>query len=241
MDVNDDTKLEDDLDWKGDHGLEPNWNMYYKYPSEEFVQSYRRDLELVEDTQDAVNESPRRHGLRKKAAENMANKGTSVKNKILEKSPELVINVGDVVLVPLVDEDRTKVDGGNLIGVVISTDKNKTTCRVAVKHGVLHKAYVYHALKLLPGTSNDIDLNDLREAFEDHGSLPKITERHAARLVSSVGGQGIVSCNCRSECNTNQCSCRKAGRLCSSRCHRNNHKCKNKQHAEDHGKKSNVS
>ena len=85
MDVNDDTKLEDDLDWKGDHGLEPNWNMYYKYPSEEFVQSYRRDLELVEDTQDAVNESPRREGLRKKAAENMAKKGASVKKKILEK------------------------------------------------------------------------------------------------------------------------------------------------------------
>jgi ribosomal protein S17 len=224
MDVNDDTKLEDDLDWKGDDGLENNWNMYYKYPSEDFVQSYRRDLQLVEDTQDAVNETPRREGLRKKAAENMAKKGASVKKKILEKSPELVINVGDVVLVPLDNVDRTKVDGGNLIGVVISTDKNKTTCRVAVKHGVLHKAYAYHALKLLPGTSNDIDLNDLREAFEDHGSLPKIAEREAARYVSSVGGQGMIHCNCRGEC--------------SSCCHKNNSRCKNKTAPEkgDDGK-----
>jgi hypothetical protein len=141
-----------------------------------------------------------------------------------------------VVLVPLDNVDRTKVDGGNLIGVVIFTDKNKTTCRVAVKNGVLQKAYAYHALKLLPGTSNDIDLNDLRGAFEDHGSLPKIAERQAARYVSSVGGQGIILCQCRSECKTNQCSCRKAGRLCTSRCHRNNHTCKNKQHVVDHGK-----
>jgi hypothetical protein len=53
MDVNDDTKLEDDLDWKGDDELENNWNMYCKYPLEDFVQSYRRDLELVKDTQEA--------------------------------------------------------------------------------------------------------------------------------------------------------------------------------------------
>mgnify|MGYP000990710496 FL=1 len=52
MDVNDDAKLEDDLSWKGDDGLENNWGMYYKYPSEEFVESYRRDLEMVEDTED---------------------------------------------------------------------------------------------------------------------------------------------------------------------------------------------
>jgi hypothetical protein len=109
---------------------------------------------------------------------------------------------------------------------------------VVVKNEVLQKAYVYYALKLLPGTSNDIDLNDLREAFEDHGSLPKIAEREAARYVSSVGGQGMIHCNCRGECTTNGCSCKKANRLCSSRCHKNNSRCKNKTAPEkgDDGK-----
>ena len=60
----------------------------------------------------------------------------------------------------------------------------------------------------------------------------KLTEREAARYVSSVGGQGIVSCNCRSDCTKQSCSCKKAKRLCSSRCHRNNNKCKNK-HDDD--------
>jgi hypothetical protein len=62
---------------------------------------------------------------------------------------------------------------------------------------------------------------------KDVPPVPKL-----ARYVSSVGGQGIVSCNCRSDCTKQSCSCKKAKRLCSSRCHRNNNKCKNK-HDDD--------
>jgi hypothetical protein len=84
-----------------------------------------------------------------------------------------------------------------------------------VAQGLLHRAYAYHALKLLPKTSNDIDLNNLWDAYENYRSLPRLTEREAARFVSSVGGQGIVNCNCRSDCTKNTCSCKKANRLCS--------------------------
>jgi len=134
--------------------------------------------------------------------------------------------------------DCTKVDPGNLIGVVVSTDKRHSTCRIAVKHGLLHRAYIYHAVKTVDPASNNMDLHDLRDAFDNWRSLPKLTERAAARFISSVGGQGMIHCMCRGECNTNSCSCKKAGRQCSSRCHRNNSRCKNK-HApeiEDDGK-----
>jgi hypothetical protein len=144
------------------------------------------------------------------------------------KSPQLLIKKGDVVLVPLDDVDRTKVDSGNLCGVAVSVNKLNSSCRVAVAQGLLHRAYAYHILKLLPTASNNIDLNNLRDAYENYRSLPRVTEREAARFVSSVGGQGIVHCNCRTDCTKNTCSCKKANRLCSSRCHRNNNKCKNK-------------
>ena len=166
------------------------------------------------------------------AAENMTKTANSMRSKLLTKSPQLLIKRGDVVLVPLDDVDRTKVDGGNLCGVVVSVNKLNSTCRVAVAQGLLHRAYVYHALKLLSEASNDIDLNNLRDAYDNYRSLPRLTEREAARYVSSVGGQGMVSCNCRGDCTKNSCSCKKANRLCSSRCHRNNNKCKNK-HDDD--------
>ena len=162
----------------------------------------------------------------------MAKKAESIRSKLLTKSPQLLTKKGDVVLVPLDDVDRTKVDGGNLCGVVVSINKVNSSCRVAVAHGLLHRAYVYHKLKVLPKASNDIDLNNLRDAYNNYRSLPKLTEREAARYVSSVGGQGIIHCNCRTDCTKNSCSCKKANRLCSSRCHRNNNKCKNK-HDDD--------
>jgi hypothetical protein len=183
---------------------------------------------MVAEETEAQAISPRRHNLRNKAADNMAKKAGSIRSKLLAKSPQLLIKKGDVVLVPLDDVDRTKVDGGNLCGVVVSVNKINSSCRVAVAQGLLHRAYAYHALKLLPEASNDIDLNNLRDAYENYLSLPRLTEREAARYVSSVGGQGIVHCNCRSDCTKNSCSCKKANRLCSSRCHRNNNKCKNK-------------
>jgi len=47
----------------------------------------------------------------------------------LKKSPTLVFKLGDVVLVPLDDVDCTKVDGANLLGVVVTINKLNATCR----------------------------------------------------------------------------------------------------------------
>ncbi len=176
------------------------------------------------ETQDV---SPRCHLLCKKATVNVQKKANSIMEKVLKKSPSQVFKLGDVVLIPLDDVDCTKVDGANLAGVVVLINKDKSTCRVAVKQGVLHCAYVYHVLKPVPEASNNLDAMDLRDAYENWSSLPKFTKREAARFILLVGGQGVIHCNCRSSCTTNSCSCKKAGRLCSSCCHRNSQCYKN--------------
>jgi hypothetical protein len=83
-----------------------------------------------------------------------------------------------------------------------------------------------------PEGINEVDFEDYDDDGYFTGDDLPVDEREAARYVSSVGGQGIVSCNCRSDCTKQSCSCKKAKRLCSSRCHRNNNKCKNK-HDDD--------
>ena len=141
--------------------------------------------------------------------------------------PSLVFKLRDVVLAPLDAVDCTKVDGSNLANVVVLINKSKSTCRVAVKEGLLHPAYVYHVLKPAPEASNNLEVMNLSKAYEDWRSLPKITEREEAHFISSVGGQGVIHCNCRASCTLNSCLCRKAGRLCTSHCHRNSKLCQN--------------
>ncbi len=228
LDMYDDTlKAQEDLDWGGDDGLSSLWGMYYKYPSKTFVNAVRRENEIANAEEEFHNVSPRCLGLRTKSNTNMQKKATSITAKITKKLPSLVFKLGDVVLVPLDAVNCTKVDGGNLAGVVVLINKSKSTCRVAVKEGLLHHAYVYHVLKPVAEASNNLEVMNLSEAHEDWRSLPKITEREAAHFISSVGGQGVIHCNCRASCTSNGCSCRKAGQLCTSRCHRNSKLCQN--------------
>ena len=82
-----------------------------------------------------------------------------------------------MVLVPLDDIDRTKVNAANITGVVVSMAKDKSTCRVAVKEGVLYRSYAYHSLRPVPPASNDRKLMDIKDAFINWRGLPRITER----------------------------------------------------------------
>ena len=227
LDMNERDKVDEDLELNGDDGLNNNWGMYFKTPSDEYVQSFIMSCEEVQQETENHKVSPRRALLRDKATANTLKKANAVTKNAIKKSPTSKITLGDVVLVPLDGVDRTKVDGGSLVGVIVSINKDKSTCRVAVKRGVLKRAYSHHNLRIVPEASNNRKVMDLEAAFIDWRSLPSITEREAARYVSSVGGQGMVKCNCKGECTSNSCACKKAGRLCSSRCHRNNKCCFN--------------
>ena len=105
--------------------------------------------------------SPRCLTLHNQATTNVCKKAQVFTSKLLEKQSELVFKLGDVELVPLDDVDRIKVDGGNLCGVVVAINMDKSTCRVVVKQGLLHPAYVYHALKPVPKVSNNLDVMEL--------------------------------------------------------------------------------
>jgi hypothetical protein len=110
-----------------------------------------------------------------------------------------VCEVGEVVHVPLKDMDKAKVDTGNLTGVIVQVDKGRSQARVAVKSGLLKSWYVYHRLGHVTGVGNNVELNELTNAFANWKTMPVITEREAARNESMVGGQGKgdVTCNCR--------------------------------------------
>ena len=116
-----------------------------------FVENNERDLFNVEHH----DVSPKRKSLCATATANIKKKADAVTKKTLTKSPTSRLKLGDIVLVPLNDVDCTKVDGKNLVGVIVSINKNKSTCKVAVKQGLLHRAYVYHSLRLVLEASNN--------------------------------------------------------------------------------------
>ena len=228
LNVHQTDKVEDDLDLEGDDGLNNTWGLYYKNVShgDEYVTSFVSNTEMRQFDTEEHDVSPKRKSLCEKATENVQKKAELVTKKALKKLPTSSLKLGDVVLVPLSDVDCTKVDGKTLAGVIVTINKDKSTCKVAVKEGLLHRAYAFHALRVVPIASNNRTVMDLEDAYLHWKGLPKITEREAARFVSSVGGQGMVKCNCKGDCTTNTCVCKKAGRICSSRCHRHrNSKC----------------
>jgi hypothetical protein len=171
-----------------------------------------------------------RDALQKRAGERMEKCAESMKKSALkQRGEEKICEVGEVVHVALKNEDKAKVDLGNLTGVIVKVDKKHSQVRVAVKSGLLKSWYVYHRLGRVTGKGNNIELNGLTDALNGWESMKIISEREAARKESIVGGQGKgdVKCSCKGKCNTNQFSCKKAGRICSSACHRNNFNCVN--------------
>ncbi len=110
-------------------------------------------------------------------------------------------------LVQLHDVDTVKVDGGNLVGVIISINPSKSTAKVAVKDGLLKQSYSYHKLSPVNANANNPVVNDLEESFQDWQGIAKISEREAACILLSVGGQGVVKCCCKGDCMSKRCAC----------------------------------
>ncbi len=157
--------------------MHKNWTLYYKYPKKNFVASFVADAkqnQLCEEVQDTT---PSCYSICSKATKNVKTRAERVKTKALRSSLNLSFKLRDVVLILLDDVDQTKVDNASLVGVIVSINKDKFTCRVAVKNGLLHHAYVSHTLGAVPKASNDWVANDLEAAFNDLKGLPNITHR----------------------------------------------------------------
>ncbi len=59
LDWHETDKVDEDLDWGGDDGLSSLWSMYYKYPTMEFVNLVRIELEGTMNDIETHNVSPR--------------------------------------------------------------------------------------------------------------------------------------------------------------------------------------
>jgi hypothetical protein len=163
LNVHQTEKVEDDLDLEGDDGLKNTWGLYYRNVSadDEYFSSFVYKTEMSVFDTEKQDVSPKRKSLREKATDNVQKKAESVTKKAISKSPTSSLKLGNVVLVPLSDVDCTKVDGKTLAGVIVTINKDKSTCKVAVKQGLLHRAYVFHALRAVPIASNNRKVMEL--------------------------------------------------------------------------------
>ncbi len=76
----------------------------------------------------------------------------------MKKGVGKVFEVRKVVLVPLADVDKAKVDAQNLTGVIVKIDINRMLVQVVVKTGLLKQWYSYHKLTHVVGKVNNIEL-----------------------------------------------------------------------------------
>jgi hypothetical protein len=124
----------------------------------------------------------------------------------------------DSVLLEVPPFDRGPADHRNILCLITKIDSNKQYT-LATKHGILKGTYSRNYFELCKNP-NLLTLDKINDKIE-------ITLRQASTAESLVGGQGMVKCNCTSQCKTKLCSCLKAGLLCNSRCH-NSRTCCNK-------------
>ena len=88
-------------------------------------------------SQDQHKVSPNRAGLRKRAARKLELRAKSMKAVAMKKGVGKVFEVGELVLVPLANVYKAKVDAQNLTGVIVKIDIKRIMVRVVVKSGLL--------------------------------------------------------------------------------------------------------
>ena len=145
------------------------------------------------------------------------------------KSRSTVVEIGDAVQVPLVQQELSK---------VVNINNTFGICQVAMKMGVLRPWYVYHKLYMVTGAGNNQVLMDIENAFQGWRMMKIIAPRMAAMNESIVGGQNFL-CKCKGKCISNVCLCYKNSRTCMSTCHWNSKCCENydQQKLDDKNKK----
>ena len=82
-------------------------------------------------------------------------------------------------------------------------------------------------LRQAPPERHACALMGLSDALASWRTLKTISIRAAMAVVSAVGGQGMLRCDCKGTCQKKSCSCFKAERQYNSRCHKRNITCMN--------------
>jgi hypothetical protein len=188
---------EDDLEmaqsnWDGDEGVENLMGIYVQHPLQNFIDYFQThpSTAALSSTmsQDQHKVSPHHAGLRKRAAGKLESCAKSMKAVAMKKGVDKVFEVGEMVLVPLANVDKAKVDAQNLTRVIVKIDTNRMLARVVAKSGLLKQWYSYHKLTRVVGKGNNIELLGLQEAYLGWGLMKVISEWEASRNESLVGG-----------------------------------------------------
>jgi hypothetical protein len=181
------------LDWDSDKGVESLMGIYVQHPLQNFIDYFqtRPSTAALSSTmsQDHQEVSPHCAGLREHAARKLELHAKSMKVVAMKKGVGKVFEVGEVVLVPLANVNKAKVDARNLTGVIVKIGTNRMLARVVVKSGLLNQWYSYHKLTHVMGKGNNIELLGLQEAYLGWGLMKVISELEASRNESLVGGQ----------------------------------------------------
>ncbi len=148
------------LDWDGDKGVENLMGIYIQHPSQNFMNYFQThpSTAALSSTmsQDQQEVSPHRAGLRKRASGKLELRAKSMKVVAMKKGVSKVFEVGEVVLVPLANVHKAKVDAQNLTGVIVKININRMLAQVVVKSGLLKQWYSYHKLTRVVGKGNNI-------------------------------------------------------------------------------------
>jgi len=204
----------------------------YRLPTEESITAGREraqaELQTQMETQQHIV-SPRRGEMRSKAAAAQAKQGREMQQRAKVKHGGAVA-VGTLVQVAVDNVDRAKTDDTNATLVVVEvvqkgTKQVEDKYRLACASGTIKTLYTRSYIQPLPGVSPEV--MGLQIALDSWRGMPEVGLREAMRVVSAVGGQGLVHCACKGECNNNRCACVKAKRKCNSRCHKGSTNCRN--------------
>jgi hypothetical protein len=84
-----------------------------------------------------------------------------MKKVAMKKGVGKVFEVGEVVLVPLANVDKAKVDAQNLTGVIVKIDTNRMLVQVVVQSSLLKQWYSYHSLTPVMGKVTTLSARDI--------------------------------------------------------------------------------
>ena len=138
MDDNDDICFAS-LQIEGKEGVKSLWGTYTKYPTVEILEHCKTNHLFSDGANNRLDGiehevSPRHAATRRQAAKMMERSARKVMRRV--KSKQALISLSDVVHVPLVQQDRAKVDAPNLTAIVININNHFGVCQLAVKNGI---------------------------------------------------------------------------------------------------------
>jgi hypothetical protein len=132
MDNNDDICFAS-LQLDGEEGMKALWGLYVKFPNDKFLEHCKVNSLFSDDANnrlDSIKHEVSTHNAAtcQQAAKMMDRSARKIMRRV--ESKQALIAVGNVVHVPLVQQDRAKVDFHNLTAIIINVNNHFGVCQL---------------------------------------------------------------------------------------------------------------